>query len=389
MRSVLPASVAPITTFLFLSLVLSLLFPMPVSADPDSSFVRKRTHGQQLGIKFAIRAPPSSSSHPPESASTLPTPSETGSTPEAPISSSHSSSISTTTPSSPPPPSPTTRSPTPTSSSSPVPSSSAASSPSPSIFFTTSTSTQSSQVLSSSTSTTQPSSSSISSTSSTSTVPSAVTTINVPLPTSYPSTFGQLPQTSTTSVIAAAQTSTARSPKGFFANTGAVAGTFTVVGLAVVALLATLLICICKRRHSPDDADDAFFEKIPAPTSYDGGGGDRGLASLSPVYPPPTHAYSDDGYTSNVHDSGYRHEAEPYAVHYPLATSYTTQQHQDAYNASRSPRATSPTSSRFPNPFDSPLPREVPAPAPVNIRDSSIAYGVPHESRDSFYGAGD
>ena len=176
----------------------------------------------------------------------------------------------------------------------------------------------------------------------------------------------------------------------FFANTGAVAGTFTVVGLVVVALLATLLICICKRRHAPDDADDAFFEKIPAPTSYDGGGGgDRGLAALSPVHPPPTHAYSDDGYTSNVHDSGYRHEAEPYAVHYPLATSYTTQQHQDAYNASRSPRATSPTSSRFPNPFDSPLPREVPAPAPVNIRDSSIAYGVPHESRDSFYGAGD
>jgi len=173
----------------------------------------------------------------------------------------------------------------------------------------------------------------------------------------------------------------AGSPKSFFANTGAVAGIFTVVGLVAAAMLVSLFVCICKRRHIRDDGDDALFEKIPAPTPYDGGGS-RGLGSLSPIYPPATSVYATHGGT-------YNYEPERYGLEYPPETAYTTQQHRDAYNSSRMPPAISPTSSNshaYPNPFESPtLEGNL---SSVN-NHSSIAYGAPNDYQDSFYGGRD
>lgn len=157
------------------------------------------------------------------------------------------------------------------------------------------------------------------------------------------------------------------------------------VGLVVAALLVTLFIYVFKRRRTTDDDDDALFEKIPGPTSYDGSTGNRGLGSLSPIYPPVMNAYADDGYshTTNVHDGDYNYEPEQYGMQYPPRT---TQQHQEAYAASRR-RSTSPPSHPYASPFNSPTSNE--APVFVNARASSIAYGIPHDSQDSFYGARD
>jgi hypothetical protein len=199
-----------------------------------------------------------------------------------------------------------------------------------------------------------------------------------------------------------------------------------------------LFIYFFKRRRTPEDDDDAFFEKIPGPASYDGNVGHRGLGSLSPVYPPAaTTAYADNGYArttnvhggghnyepehahaTNVHDGGYNYEhahtsnshggggynyesehthatdvhggsynyePEQNGMQYPSRSAYTTQQHQDAYVASRRPRSTSPPSHPYARPFDSPTSNE----SPVNARASSIAYGVVHDSADSFYGGRD
>jgi hypothetical protein len=119
--------------------------------------------------------------------------------------------------------------------------------------------------------------------------------------------------------------------------------------------------------------------------------GNIGLASLPPVFPTRD---PDDRYAHATHLSDNSHEAEHHGMEYPPGTIYTTQQHQhqryqNAFNASFEPRATSPTSSSshhlYPNPFD---PSSDP-PSPSSVRNSSIAYGIPHESQDSFYGASD
>ena len=195
----------------------------------------------------------------------------------------------------------------------------------------------------------------------------------------------------------------------FFANSGAVAGTFTVVGLVAVGLLAMLFLCIRKKRRAAYDDDDTFFEKIHAPTSYSGGGGHRGLGTLSPILPPATDAYADDAYThashaqtSTAHQGEYNQEPQQYGMEYPPDAIYTTQQLQQQQlqqSAVNTAWAYSPASSSshhpYVNPFNSPNPRGVPPPpampvtesrAPVNARASSIAYGIPQDSQDSFYG---
>jgi hypothetical protein len=158
-----------------------------------------------------------------------------------------------------------------------------------------------------------------------------------------------------------------------------------VLGLVVAALSVTLFIYVFKRRRTTDDDDDALFEKIPGPTSYDGSAGNRGLGALSPIYPPVTNAYADDAYaqTTNGHEGDYNYEPEQYGMQYPPRT---TQQHQEAYAASRM-RSTSPPSHPYASPFNSPTSNE--APVFANARASSIAYGIPHDSQDSFYGARD
>lgn len=397
-----------ITTVLFLLFLLSLLpFPMVVSASPNaqnySPMMRKRTvhtyHRSLLqpGPNLVLRATSndgSSSSSSTQQSSTAPTSTEAPSTTSRPSSTPNPTFSTIASPA----PSPTASSPPSVTSTTPK-----FSTPTPTPTSTSTSISTISVALPQSIAATQ-SSSSILLTSSTSSGPFVATTLALPSPTTYPATFGQLPQTSSSS-ISAAQASTSVAPKGFFANTGAVAGTFTVVGLVAVALLATLFICIRNKRRTAYDDDDAFFEKIPAPASYSSrnGGGHRGLGTLSPVYPPVTDVYANDPYihATNTHNGEYDHEPEQYGMEDVIYTTQQLQQQQQqqqqsAVNAAWAPRPTSPTSSSshhhsYANPFNSPTPggAVLPSSAHVNVRASSIAYGIPHDSQDSFYGGMD
>jgi hypothetical protein len=161
----------------------------------------------------------------------------------------------------------------------------------------------------------------------------------------------------------------------FFSHTGTVAGTFTAVGLVVVVLLVALFICVCKRRRSDDD--DPFLEKIVAHNSYHGGDGTRGLASLFPIPPTATNAFTDQ-YThpTNARSSIYN----PEEYYFPRGIN-VARQPQNASTLLQVPRPLRPIS--YVNPYSTPNPRRAPARAHVNSRASSAA------TRDSLYRARD
>ncbi|KAF8166490.1 hypothetical protein BJ912DRAFT_1149866 [Pholiota molesta] len=189
----------------------------------------------------------------------------------------------TSTTSSPPPPPPTTTSTT---------STTTTSSPPP----PTTTSTTSSTSNTTTSSTPPPTTTSTStSTSAVVTTPPAVTPT-----TTQPSVVIQTSTqfiSSTPGLAAASQTSTSSKSKGFFANTGAVAGVFSVAGLILLALAIALITNSIRRRRARkfdrelaaatleaasapqpvflDDEDDEYGPAAGAGRSgYGGGGGD-------------------------------------------------------------------------------------------------------------------
>ena len=161
----------------------------------------------------------------------------------------------------------------------------------------------------------------------------------------------------------------------FFSHTGTVVGTFTAVGVVVVALLVALFICACRRRRSDDD--DRFLEKIVAHNSNHGGDGTRGLASLFPIPPTATNAFPNHhAHPTNARSSIYN----PEEYYFPRGIN-VAQQPQNASTSFRAPRPMRPIS--YVNPYSSPNPRRTSAHVPMNPHASSAA------SRDSFYRARD
>lgn len=200
----------------------------------------------------------------------------------------------------------------------------------------------------------------------------------------------------------------------FFANTGAVAGTFSAVGVVGIVLVVIAFCLLNKKRRRAASNDEEFFEKIDAiPASYGATGG-RGMNSPDPIYPAEAHMNAHDahdGYQAyggttdtNLHGDNHAHPqtanpypmqeaadynyaAESYGLQYPPGTAYTTQELQNAWSTTRSPVA---YPSSQPHPYADPFSVRAETSRPVvnNNAKPSVARGVTNDSQDSdsFYG---
>ncbi|KAF7985244.1 hypothetical protein HWV62_7904 [Athelia sp. TMB] len=168
------------------------------------------------------------------------------------------------------------------------------------------------------------------------------------------STSNRLVPVASPTAGAAGDVNADRSSSGFFSNTGAVAGTFTVVGLVALGLL-TYLICYCKQRNRRrgEDFDDTFEPVTPRP---------RGAAavptmdmfapvpvSVHPSNPFVPEAYAQDAYAgpSNAYagpSNAYAGQNDAYAgpsnaYAGPQQQSYA-QQPEQSYGYPAQPRQT-------------------------------------------------
>ncbi|KZP24701.1 hypothetical protein FIBSPDRAFT_420014 [Athelia psychrophila] len=200
---------------------------------------------------------------------------------------------------------------------------------------------------------------------------SLVSVVGVPLQLTSFSTTSALPVITT---VTASSSSTPRvvpvatptggvsgnvSKSGFFANTGAVAGTFTAVGVVALALLITLIYC-CKKRQNDEDDYDTYFEKVtPKPNP----------AATVPVHPaqnmfaptiypdPPSNPFVEDAYIQDAYAGqsnayagpsrapGQQQQYNDYHLEQPdmyqPESAYQPAQAQARYPTARPPRPTS------------------------------------------------
>ncbi|KII94624.1 hypothetical protein PLICRDRAFT_169361 [Plicaturopsis crispa FD-325 SS-3] len=203
---------------------------------------------------------------------------------------------------------------------------------------TSSTTTTSSTQVSVTKTSTPPSTSSTK-TSSTSSHTSTLTTTSVTTSTGDPVpattlVIGSADATQVPSVTSIAPTASqsdgaASSPSGFFENKGAVAGTFTVVGLVGAGIVIFIAVTILRRRQRirRQDEDDVYFDKFE-PTSHvtedpfgnNGlGGGGLGPSSTDLATVPADHtAYPDRGIEHGVE----QYPMDEYGIGYPPGTAY-------------------------------------------------------------------
>ncbi|KAH9939974.1 hypothetical protein B0H21DRAFT_824935 [Amylocystis lapponica] len=114
-------------------------------------------------------------------------------------------------------------------------------------------------------------------------------------------------------------TSSGASSKGFFSHTGAVAGVFTVVGLALIGTFVGT-ISYCKRRQRlQDDEDAAYFEKEPDFVHQNESFSGPDTPSITDLTMPATAGDYPDRAT---HYGDMPAEDPTYGMNYPRGTAY-------------------------------------------------------------------
>jgi hypothetical protein len=236
--------------------------------------------------------------------------------------------------------------------------------------------------------------------------PSSAASIPVPQTTFFASFSGNFPD-STSDPSLASQTAVRSSSNNFWANKGAVAGTFTVVSIIIFSIFVAAGAILFKKRKNWQSEDDAYFEKyapqdnatIAGAPTIDGTIEDPESNMTEAMAPAPADAYPDRQiHYGNLDTSQSEHAIyDAYAIGYPPAVDYPPQatsyeqngtHYQETYAepASASSVATSapyPPSHQYPDPHNASYTGFAP---PVSFRDPGARGSGYNQSIDSFYG---